>query len=101
MRVVDVKNNSFTARPVYSIQSVYAVPFADEIAELGLKFIITKLIPESGKVEVEVYEKNSNLKEFIILKAIVFPGINILWAGCLIMIIGTVLAIRHRLKQSN
>ena len=101
MRVVDIKNNSFTARPVYSIQSVYAVPFADEIAELGLKFIITKLIPESGKVEIEVYEKNSNLKEFIILKAIVFPGINILWAGCLIMVIGTVLAIRHRLKQSN
>lgn len=101
IRVVDVKNNSFTARPVYSIQSVYAVPFEDEITELGLKFIITKLIPESGKVELEVHEKNSNLKEFIILKAIVFPGINILWAGCLIMIIGTVLAIRHRLKQSN
>jgi cytochrome c-type biogenesis protein CcmF len=101
MRVVDVQNNSFTARPVYSIQSVYAVPFADEITELGLKFIITKLIPESGKVELELHEKNSNLKEFIILKAIVFPGINILWAGCLIMVIGTVLAIRHRLKQSN
>ncbi len=101
MRVVDAMNNSFSARPVYSIQSVYAVPFADEIKELGLKFIVNKLIIESGKIELEVYEKNANFREFIILKAIVFPGINILWAGCLIMIIGTVLAIRHRLKQSN
>ena len=101
MRVVDAMNNSFSARPVYSIQSVYAVPFADEIKELGLKFIVNKLIIESGKIELEVYEKNANFREFIILKAIVFPGINILWAGCLIMVIGTVLAIRHRLKQSN
>jgi len=101
MRATDVKKNSFTANPVYTIQGVYAVPISDEITELGLKFTVTKLIPETGKIEMEVYEKNSEAREFIILKAIVFPGINILWAGCLIMIIGTVLAIRHRLKQNN
>lgn len=101
LRVTDVRNNSFLARPVYSIQEVYAVPFPEEVSEMGLKFIVTKLLPESGKIELEVYEKNSNLKEFIILKAIVFPGINILWAGCIIMVIGTALAIRHRLRFSS
>jgi len=34
----------------------------------------------------------------IVLKALVFPWINILWAGCVIMIIGTVMAIRRRVK---
>lgn len=101
LRVVDVRNNEFTARPVYSIQSVYAIPYPAEIKELGLKFVINKLIPETGKIELELYELNSNFREFIIMKAIVFPGINILWAGCLIMVIGTVLAIRHRLKKTN
>jgi len=36
----------------------------------------------------------SNKKEFIIMKAIIFPGINILWTGCILMIIGSLLAIR-------
>ena len=44
---------------------------------------------------------SENIKAFIIMKAIIFPGINILWIGCILMIIGSVLAIRKRLKQAK
>jgi cytochrome c-type biogenesis protein CcmF len=40
-------------------------------------------------------------KDYIILKAIVFPYINLLWGGCIIMIIGTVIAIFNRIQQSK
>ena len=47
------------------------------------------------------WEKKSNKKDFIIMKAIIFPGINLLWTGCILMIFGSILAIRHRLSQQK
>lgn len=46
----------------------------------------------------EIADSNSG---YVILKAIEFPFINILWAGCIVMVIGTVIAIIHRNKQNK
>jgi cytochrome c-type biogenesis protein CcmF len=35
--------------------------------------------------------------EFLVLQAIVFPGINILWIGCVLMFLGTFMAVRQRI----
>ena len=43
----------------------------------------------------------SNKKDFIIMKAIIFPGINILWMGCILMIIGSLLAVRKRIRKNS
>jgi cytochrome c-type biogenesis protein CcmF len=43
-----------------------------------------------------VKEGGSNKREMLILSAEVFPMINLLWLGCIVMVAGTVLAIRHR-----
>jgi cytochrome c-type biogenesis protein CcmF len=40
-------------------------------------------------------------KEFIVLQAIVFPYINLLWIGILIMMIGTAMAIIYRVKRTK
>jgi cytochrome c-type biogenesis protein CcmF len=38
-------------------------------------------------------------REFVVLQAIVFPGINILWIGCILMALGTFMAVRQRWKR--
>ncbi len=98
-QATNINNKQFEARPLYGISlgTEAAYSFPDTLKDLGLAFEIKKLIPEEGKVEVKVMEKNANQRDFIILKAIVFPGINILWLGCMIMVIGTVMAIRRRM----
>ncbi|MBL7883783.1 MAG: hypothetical protein JNL69_06920 [Bacteroidia bacterium] len=60
-----------------------------------------KINPDSGKVEISVQEKKSNIKDFIVMQAIIFPYINILWIGCIIMAIGTLLSIWERIKKSK
>jgi cytochrome c-type biogenesis protein CcmF len=50
-------------------------------------------------VEISVQEKKVNKRDFIVMQALVFPYINILWGGCIIMIIGTILAIVERVKR--
>jgi cytochrome c-type biogenesis protein CcmF len=99
-KAYDVNQNIFEAKPKYgvSMEKGVAFSFPDTIQKLGLAFEIKKLIPQDGKIEVKILEKNANQQDFVIMKAIVFPGINILWAGCLIMVIGTVVAIRRRIS---
>ena len=50
-------------------------------------------------MEIDIAEKEGNVREFVIMKAIIFPQINILWTGCILMIIGTWIAIVKRIRQ--
>ena len=69
--------------------------------ELGLKFIFWKINPNEGSIEIQMSEKVSNTKEFVVLEAYMFPFINVLWLGCIIMIIGTVVAIIERRRVNK
>ena len=99
LTAIDISGKRYDVNPVYVIRDRMAIPIAGELEELGLRFIVTKVLPEEGKVEIAVYEKPDNYREFIVMKAMIFPWINILWAGCVVMIIGTIMAIRRRLKS--
>ncbi len=39
--------------------------------------------------------------DFIVLKALIFPYINVLWLGIVVMIVGFVMSIRQRMKGAN
>jgi cytochrome c-type biogenesis protein CcmF len=100
-KVIDIKNNTYFAKPLYLIKGNIVSPVEAEVNEMGVKLTFKNIHTDTGKIDVDVAEKPSDNQEFIILKAIVFPFINILWAGCIIMIIGTVIAIRTRLKKTK
>jgi len=86
------------AQPIFSIRDNMIVP-VDVINEAeGLKFSFTNIDPETGKISLMIAEKDRKSRDFIILKAIIFPWINLLWIGCLLMVIGTIVAIVNRVK---
>jgi cytochrome c-type biogenesis protein CcmF len=99
LTVTDIGFNRYKAEPVFVIKDM--VTFSKDVTldSLGLKFGFTRIDPQNEKMEIVVSEKKSNKKEFIIMKAIVFPGINILWIGCFIFIFGMLLTIRKRLRK--
>jgi cytochrome c-type biogenesis protein CcmF len=101
LKVLDVYGKIFDAMPVYYIADSLPNTIESKVDELGLKFAFWQVNPSTGKVDISVSEKTSGKKDFIVMKAIIFPYINVLWMGCIIMIIGTVLAIRHRLKRQR
>lgn len=77
------------------------MPDQYELHELGLKFIFWKINPNEGTVEIQMSEKVSNSKDFVVLEAYMFPYINVLWLGCIVMIIGTVIAIMERRRVNK
>lgn len=99
LSVVDVNRKVHLAQPIFIIKGSNIYTKESEIPELGLKFGFSKILPDSNKIELTIYEKKSNSREFVIMKAIIFPDINILWIGAILMIIGTWLAILKRIKD--
>ena len=62
-----------------------------DIPELNVKFDLATV--KGDHVGLNVSER-----EFVIMQAIVFPGINILWIGCILMALGTFVAVRQRVR---
>jgi cytochrome c-type biogenesis protein CcmF len=96
LKVFDVYGKTYELMPIYYITDSIPNALETHLDALGLKFAFWQINPETGKVDISVAEKNAGKKDFIVMKAVVFPGINILWMGCIIMVVGTVVAIRRR-----
>jgi cytochrome c-type biogenesis protein CcmF len=87
--------------PVYAIKqgTEYTYEAADE--KLGLKIWFNKILPQENKIELLISERNPARRDYIIMKAIVFPYINILWAGVIIMAVGFIVALIDRLRPTK
>jgi len=87
------------AYPKFIIKKNVVIPEEDVVDALGLKLVFWKINPEDGTIEITMSEKLSNNKDFIVMEAYVFPYINVLWLGCLVMSIGTIIAILERIRK--
>ncbi len=99
LKIQDMNKNSYNAKPIYVLDTQgHTQTIADVIEPLGLKFSFDKIEPLKQRFTINVFEKNKNYKEFIVLKAVVFPGINVLWIGCILMFFGCILSVWHKVK---
>lgn len=98
MQVVS-NGKTYDAKPVYLIKNGNAFDFAYKVDDLGLKLRLTQILPQKGKVEVTMYQLPPGERKYIVMRAIQFPYINFLWAGTIIMVIGTLMAILRRNKE--
>ncbi|MCX6275921.1 MAG: cytochrome c biogenesis protein CcsA [Bacteroidetes bacterium] len=99
--IEDINKNTYNAEPLFIIHDMQVYSKEALVDTLGVKFSFGKIDPATGKLDLAVAEKKANKKEFIIMKAIIFPGINILWMGCILMILGSFIAIRQRIKSAT
>jgi cytochrome c-type biogenesis protein CcmF len=96
------KGEVYEAEPLYILRdSVLPIPDPVIQDETGLRINFEEIDPRTGNHTFKVAEHISNRKEFIVLQAIQFPMINLLWLGCIMMFVGTVMAVRHRIKISK
>lgn len=90
-----------TLRPIYEVTNNMLVTAPDLSERAGVK-IEAKRILSDKEVDVEVTElQTSPFSDFIIMQAVVFPGINLLWLGCFVMVIGTAMAVYGRVKYGK
>lgn len=89
-----------TVEPVFLIKGNAKVDFGKKVDAAGLKLRFTNILPQKDKLELTVYQMpKQDKKDWIVLKAIVFPYINLFWGGTIIMVIGFILSIFRRAKE--
>lgn len=92
VKVLD-RNVAVTMRPVFAIRNheIWSKPEVN--TEMGLRMQLTKIDPATGKF---TFSASRGQREFIVLKALEKPHINLLWFGFLLVIVGIVLAAVRR-----
>lgn len=84
----------FEARPLV----IYAdgQPVMGKAAEVDALRIRYSLATNDGdQLGLDVAER-----EFVVMQALIFPGINILWIGCVLLALGTGMAVWQRLRNN-
>ncbi len=99
LKVTDINKKDYFVEPLFVIRENEQITVPAEIEKLGLKFDFSSIDTENNKFEISLSEKRTNSRDFIIMKALIFPGINILWIGCILMFVGTWIAIRKQISD--
>ncbi len=102
LKIITGDNREFHATPLFILRdSIMQVPDIAEVKEAGLKIAITKIDPAANKITFQVAEHQNNSKEFIVMQAIMFPAINVLWLGIILMALGTFMAVFQNIKYQK
>ncbi len=92
-------NTLIDAAPLFGINANTYFSIREEVAEAGLRFgfEIRPTLGGEPKAVLEISETKPQPK-FIVMKGIVFPYINFLWLGTVMMVLGFALATWNRLE---
>jgi len=98
---VNAAGKVYNTEPIFLIKGNNTFDFARKIDELDLKFRFAKVLPDEKKVELQIFEKPQQAKDWVVFKAIEFPFINLYWAGTIVMVVGFLLSIFRRRKEAK
>jgi cytochrome c-type biogenesis protein CcmF len=106
---IDVTVSELDSVGLYPIRLSYFLdhnqPSAPEVdvPELGIKLQFNRIEDEEGTYSISVWKKKvieEQQSPFILMQAFVFPYINLLWLGSILMGIGTLMAVWKRIYRS-
>jgi cytochrome c-type biogenesis protein CcmF len=98
--VKTMDDSTYKVMPVYVVEGNEVKHMDTEIKELGLKFRFDRINYETNRPVIVASEHKEEEVPFILVKAVVFPWINLLWIGSILMALGTVIAVVQRLKRA-
>lgn len=86
----------YIAEPIFLIRNrmVGRIPY--EIGDLGVQLTLLNIHPETNQFSVGV---STRQKDYVILKAMEKPLINVLWLGTLMLMVGFSMAMARRFRE--
>lgn len=95
VRVLD-KNGEHQLNPAFVIKNRMVAHPAEVSDELGVRIQLSEIDPRTGKFTFAV---NRTQRDYIVMKAIEKPLINILWIGTLVVALGFLIAAVRRSRE--
>jgi len=99
LRLINLMGQEFRASATYLLQGNQLTREDAFFEEAGFKFRFEDVMEDSNDILLKAWQKEDpDARPFIVMKTIVFPFINILWLGCILMVVGSFIAVYQRLK---
>jgi len=112
---IENEDKTYQAEPIYIIRGVSPMGVKAYVPELGLHIKFTNIDPAKEEFTFDFGVDNRDMNfpipieiaegiprsDFIILQAQVFPGINLLWLGTSLMMLGLFMAWWIRRREKN
>ena len=96
--LIEGETRQYHAHPVWALKGNLVGRVADEIPDLGLRLTFMSIDPVNKEFTIGA---STTQKDYIILKAVEKPGINLLWIGTLLMGLGLSVAAWRRTRESR
>ena len=96
--IVSAENQEYLLKPVYLIRDRMVGRVAYTESELGVRISLLTISPENNAFTFGV---ETTQKDYIVLKAIEKPLINVLWIGTLLMLFGFGMAMYRRYEDMS
>ncbi|MFK7799238.1 MAG: cytochrome c biogenesis protein CcsA [Aureispira sp.] len=89
------------ARVLYYIRGQREFSLPTELPDLGLELKMSNILVDEetkkGRIVFKVKEK-APLKDYVVVQALIFPGIQLVWIGCIMMMVGLFFSGVQRLR---
>ncbi len=98
LSLITMKDSTYKTMPLFMVQGNEIQHFDSEIEALGLRFSLDRINYETNRPVVKITQHREAEQPFILVQAMVFPWINLLWTGSVLLGLGTFVAIFQRIK---
>jgi cytochrome c-type biogenesis protein CcmF len=98
LRILSMQHGAMEAGIRYRIVNGELVHDDAVIEPLGLKLRFESISDKPETILVGFYEKN---EDFIVIKAVIFPFMNIMWVGAVILFLGLTYSIIRRIGKNK
>ncbi|MBG8554263.1 cytochrome c biogenesis protein CcsA [Hymenobacter guriensis] len=96
--IVHGEKKQYHVHPVFVVRNNLIGRVPDEVEDLGLRVSFNNVDPNTKKFTFGV---STTQKDYIILKAVEKPFINLLWSGTLLMALGFGIALVQRSRENR
>jgi cytochrome c-type biogenesis protein CcmF len=93
---VQGEHGDYFAAPIFLIKNKLVGRIPDEINDLGMRLVLMNIHPETGEFTVGMRTRQ---KDFVVIKALEKPFINVLWIGTLVLMVGFGIAMTRRIRE--
>lgn len=94
----DLLGDSMTVSPVYFIRDNFEQYIEDTLAERRTYVRLSKILPDQDAAELMIRQPE---EDYIVMKALLFPYINVLWLGIIVMVCGFFISMSNRITKKE
>ena len=94
--ILQGEKGEYVVEPIFLIRNKMAGRIADEVKDLGVRITLMNIHPETNEFTLGLETRQ---KDWVVIKALEKPFINLLWTGTLVLLVGFSVAMTRRVRE--